>query len=60
MDDASLVRGCQTGGDLLGVIDGLANKQRAVIQLCARYFAFKQLGDDIGRALVIADVIFCA
>src|SRR5262245_59167971 len=57
MDDAFLVRGGQAGGDLLGVLDGLARRQRKVIQPRAQYFAFEHFGDEVRRAFVIANVM---
>ena len=57
VDDALVVRGGEPLGDLARVVDGLARRQRAAVQAAAQRFAFEQLRDDVGRAVVDADVV---
>ena len=57
MDDAAFVRRAEAGDDLLRVLDGLALRNRAVVQTPAQLLAFEQLRDDKRRAVVRADVI---
>ena len=56
MDDALFVRGGQAAGDLLGVVDGFAGSERAVAQAVAEGLALEQFGDDVGRAVFLADI----
>ena len=57
VDDALLVRGGQAPGDLAGVVDGLPMRQRRGADARAQRIALEQLGDDVGRAVVGADVV---
>ena len=57
MDDALLVRGGQAVRDLHGVVERLAHRQGAAAQALAQRLAFEQLRDDVGRAVVHADVV---
>src|SRR6185503_12816209 len=57
MDDASLVGGGQTAGDLLRVIEAAAYRERAIIQLRAQFTAYEELRDDVRRAFVMTDVV---
>ncbi len=57
MDNAFLVGGGEAPSDLLRVVQRLAHRQRIVVQLRAQLFAVEKLGDDVGRASVIADVV---
>ena len=43
--------------DLDGVVDGLARGERPGPQALAQRLALQQLGHDVGRALVRADVV---
>jgi hypothetical protein len=43
--------------DLNRVIDGFANWQCAAIQALSQRLTFEQLGDDVGCAVVLADVM---
>ena len=43
--------------DLARVVDRLARRQRASLQTAAERFALEQLGDDVGRAGVGADIV---
>ncbi len=56
VDDAVLVRGGEAAGDLLGVLDGLAERQRAGGEHLAERAALEELGDEVGGAVVGADV----
>ena len=56
MDDALFVRGGQTTGNLLSVVDGLAGRESAVAQAVPQCLAFQQFRDDVGRAAVFANV----
>ena len=57
MDDALLVRGGQAMRDLNGVLDRLASGQRAGIETLTQRGAFEQLRDDVGRALMLTDIV---
>src|SRR5205814_552281 len=57
VDDALLVRGCETLRDTGGVFDGAAHGERAALQLLAQRLALKQFSDEIGRAAFLADVV---
>ena len=57
MDDALLVRRGQAAGNLLRVVDGFARGERAIAQAVAKGLAFEQFGDDVGRAVVFADIV---
>ena len=57
VDDALVVRGGEAAGDLDGVVDGLARRQRRGADARAQRLAFEQLRDDVGRAVVAADVV---
>jgi hypothetical protein len=50
MHDPFLVGGGKSTGDLLRIFNGLARSDCAIIQLCAKLFAFEQFGDDVRRA----------
>ena len=55
MDDALVVRGRETVGDLERVLDGLARAEAAPSDPLAQRLAFEQFLDDVGRVLVRAD-----
>ena len=55
--DAAAVRRRQAAGDLLGVGQRLAQRQRAVGQRRSQRLAVEQLGDDVGLAVGGADVV---
>src|SRR5262245_65050844 len=57
MDDAPGVSGRQSAGDLLSVINRLALRYRAFVELRSQFFAFQQFGDDVGRAFVNAQIV---
>ena len=57
MDDALVVRGREAVGDLHGVVDGLAHRQRARAEPIAQRLALEQLRDDVRRAVLLADVV---
>ena len=57
VDDALVVRGGEPLGDLPRVVDRLARRQRAAVQTAAQRLALEQLGDDVRRAGVPADVV---
>jgi hypothetical protein len=56
VDDAVLVGGGETSGDLLRVLDGLARGQRPRGEDVAQRAALEDLRDEVGRAFVRADV----
>jgi hypothetical protein len=57
MDDAFLVRCCQPARDLLGKFNRLAYRHGTGAQTIPKRLAFQKLGHDIGRALVLAEVV---
>ena len=57
VDDALVVRGGEPVGNLTRVVDGFAWRQRAVLQAGAERFALEQFRDDVGRAVMGADVV---
>ena len=57
MDDATLVGSGQAACDLDGVVDGLASGQRPALQSFPQRRALEQLADDVGRSIVLADVV---
>ena len=56
MDDALGVRGAERFGDFLGDADDFVGRQAAVEDAVAQGFAFEQLHDEIGIAVLLADV----
>ena len=52
-----VVRGREPDCRLARVVDGFARRQRAASQSAAERFAFEELGDDVGRAGMDADVV---
>jgi hypothetical protein len=56
MDDALFVRAGHTLRDLHAVLDGFALRQRAAFHNGAQALAFEQLGNEKGRAILLADV----
>src|SRR3984885_9048743 len=52
MDNAFLMRGGQSAGDLHSVIDRLANGKRSTLDLLAQCFSIEQLGNQIRRAFI--------
>src|SRR6185503_4321161 len=57
MNDAFGVGRGESAGDLLRIVNRVAKRQRASDQLIPELFAFEQLGHDIWRNFVRADVI---
>jgi len=57
MNDAFLVCGRKAMRDLNGVLDRLAYRERTTVQSLAQRFALEQLGDDVGGAAVLTDVM---
>jgi len=57
VDDPLVVRRRQRLGDLGPVLHGLADRQAPVIQALAERLPLQQLADDVGGALVVADVV---
>ena len=57
MDDALVVRRGEAARDLGRVVDRLARRQRRAVDPRAERLAFEQLGDDVGSAVVAADVV---
>ena len=56
MDDALFVSRSQALGYLHPVLEGLAQRKRAMAQPLAQAFAFEQFRDEVRHALVCADV----
>ncbi len=59
VDDAFFVGGGESAGDLRGVVERLADGQRAAAQALAQGFAFQQFGNDVGRRRRSADIEDC-
>ena len=57
MNDALLVRGRESVRDLRGDLDRFARRDGAPSETVAQRLAFQQLRDEVGRPVVIADVI---
>lgn len=57
MNDAECVRRGQGFGRLDGHIDELAGWERAAVDQLAERFSFDQLGDDVGLAVALPDVV---
>jgi hypothetical protein len=57
MDDAFIMRGSHSARCLNGNIERLAHGQRTALHALAQGFAFEQLGDQVRRAIVRADVV---
>ncbi len=57
VDDPLLVRGGEAVDDLERVVDRLARRERAAREDRAQRLAFEELLDDVGRAVVLADVV---
>src|ERR1700722_16592460 len=57
MDDAFVVRGGQALRDLRGVFDGSARGQGAVVHFDAERMSFEKFREEVGRAVVFADVV---
>ena len=56
VDDSGIVSGGQSSGQLHAVVQHLAQPHRAFTKAIAQGLALQQLGDDVGRAVVLADV----
>jgi hypothetical protein len=59
MHNALLVGGCKTSRNLYRGLDRLTCWERASAQSVSKRFTFKQLGNNIWRAIVGADVEDC-
>jgi hypothetical protein len=59
MDNALLMCRSQAMCDLQGIVERLAQCERASAQALAQGFALQQLGDNVGRAFVCADIKNC-
>ena len=57
MQDAFLMRGRHALGDLDAEFDRLANRQRGGVQARTQALAIEQLRDDVGRPVVMTDVV---
>jgi hypothetical protein len=58
VNNSLFVRGRQPARDLLRVVDSLARgRERTIAQAVAQRFAFEQLGNDIRRAVGLANVV---
>ena len=57
MDDPLPVGSGQALGDLVGVVDGLARRETPARKLRTQRLAFQQLLDDVGRPVMLADVV---
>lgn len=57
VDDALLVRGGQPLGELSCIVDRLARREIGAGHFLAQRLTFEQLGHDVGRSCVRADVI---
>ncbi len=57
VDDSLLVRGGEAVDDLERVVDRLALREAAAREGRAQRLAFEELLDDVGRAVVLADVV---
>ena len=57
MDHSTVVRCRQRPRDLQREFDGLALRQRPFAQSFAQRLALQQLGDDVGRTIVRADIV---
>jgi len=55
MHDALLVRSGQSFGSLYCDVDGVAQLECPVAETFAQGLAFEQLGDDVGRAILLTD-----
>lgn len=57
MHDPAIMGGGQAVRDLRATLDGFALRHRATFQHRPQAFAFEQFGDEIRRAILLADVI---
>ena len=58
VDDAALVRRGEAAGELPGVVDGLARRQRAVLAKArAQRLALEELRDDVALIALAAEVV---
>ncbi len=57
MDDPLVVSGGKAAGDLERVVEGLADGKRSTLQSDPQGMAFEQLRDDVGSAVVRADIV---
>ena len=57
MDDARRVGGGQAFGDLGAEVDGFPEGNRTAVGEVAEGFAFHQFGDDVGDAVLVADIV---
>ena len=57
MNDALVVRGGQSMGDLDAVVDGFANRERAALQRMTQRFADEQFGDEVRRAVEDSELV---
>ena len=56
MNDSSIVSGCQSARQFHAVVQHLAQPHRAFAKAIAQGLALQQLGHDIRRSVVLADV----
>src|SRR5262245_32459271 len=59
MNNSLLVRGCQTARDLPRVFDRFALRKSRAGHALTKRFAFQEFRDDVGGAVMFADVINC-
>src|ERR1700733_2853633 len=57
MDDAFVMRGSQTLRDLRGIFHSASRGQSAIVHFYAEGMSFEKFGDEVGRAVVFADVV---
>ena len=57
MDESLPVGRCQSAGDLRGIIDRPARRERTVLQRRTKRLPFEQFGDEIRRTFVCADIV---
>src|SRR5437016_1819465 len=57
VNDALVVRGGQSMGDLDAVVDGFANRERAALQRMTQRFADEQFGDEVRRAVEDSELV---
>ena len=57
VDDPLVVSGGKAAGDLQRVVEGLADRKRSALEADLQGVAFEQLRDDVGGAVVRADIV---
>src|SRR5262245_11262739 len=57
MDDPLIMGRGQASADLHAIVDGLAHRDRSPPQASAERLTFEQLEDDVGQAILRADVV---